>query len=118
MKRDRNKIEKEWYFNKSQRSIRKMASDLKISEKNIQFCVLPVADANDKYVFIIARCCCSGASSRAELKLGQNIHKNNVPIIANKSDAYTEPSSFPLAAPLSSFWLVFGRIIKLTAKPK
>lgn len=41
--------------------------------------------ANDKYVCRIARSC-SGPSTNAELKLGQNIHKNTEPTIAKMSD--------------------------------
>lgn len=47
---------------------------------------LPVAAANDKYVFRMARCCCVMSSNSALLKLGQNIHRKIVPTIANKSD--------------------------------
>lgn len=52
-------------------------------------------------------------SSRAELKLGQNIHRNSVPTMANMSDVYEAFSSFP-----ESFCSGFGRKMKLTAKPK
>lgn len=48
-------------------------------------CNLPVAEASDKYVLIIARSA-SGPLARAELKLGQKIHRNNVPIMANVSE--------------------------------
>lgn len=47
---------------------------------------LPVAAANDRYVLRIARCCCVMSFNSAELKLGQNNHRNIVPIMANKSD--------------------------------
>lgn len=47
---------------------------------------LPVAAANDRYVLRIARCCWLMSSNNAELKLGQNIHKNMLPTIANRSD--------------------------------
>lgn len=68
---------------------------------------------SDKYVFKMARCCWVISSSRAELKLGQNIHRNTVPIMANRSDEYDDPSFTP-----ASFSVVFGRITALTAKPK
>lgn len=68
---------------------------------------------NDKYVFKIARCCCATSSSIAELKLGQNIHKNIVPTIANKSDIYVDDSFAP-----ASFSWAFGRNTALTANPK
>lgn len=80
--------------------------------------VLPVAAANERYVLRIARCCCVISSNNAELKLGQNIHKNIVPTIANISDTYVDPS-FELALfVLTLFSSRFGRITKLTAKPK
>lgn len=50
-----------------------------------EFCILPVQAASAKYVFRIARSC-SAPSNRAELKLGQNIHRNSVPTIANMSE--------------------------------
>lgn len=75
--------------------------------------LLPVAEANDRYVLTMARCCCVMSSSSAELKLGQNTHRNMVPTIANMSDVYDDASCWP-ALLCSSF----GRIMKLTAKPK
>lgn len=71
-----------------------------------------MAEASARYVFIIARSW-SIPSNKAELKLGQNIHKNNVPTMANISDVYEAFSSFP-----ALFCSDFGRKIKLTAKPK
>lgn len=61
----------------------------------------------------MALCCCPISLISAELKLGQNIHKNSVPIIANMSDVYEAPSSEPVA-----FSFDFVRNIRLTAKPK
>lgn len=61
----------------------------------------------------MARCCCAALSSNAELKLGQNIHKNIVPTIANKSDMYVDDSCAP-----ASFCCFVGRSTALTAKPK
>jgi hypothetical protein len=68
--------------------------------------------ANDKYVCKIARSC-SGPSTRAELKLGQKIHKNTDPTMANKSDVYEAPSSSPGLA-----FSFDGLRIKLAASPK
>ncbi len=76
------------------------------------FSILPVQAANPKYVFKMALSW-SAPSNSAELKLGQNIHKNIVPTIANISDVYDDPSILP-----ALFWSILGRIIKLTAKPK
>lgn len=61
----------------------------------------------------MARCCCVTSSSSAELKLGQNTHKNIVPTIANKSDVYVDDSF----APLPFSWAL-GRSTALTANPK
>ena len=41
---------------------------------------------NEKYVFRIALCCGSPAAAAAELKLGQNIHRNTVPTRENMSE--------------------------------
>merc|ERR1719162_1771196 len=45
---------------------------------------------SESTVFTITRCCEMG-SARAPLKLGQNIHRNKVPTIANVSEILLDP---------------------------